>query len=266
MERPPYITAWFPIITPSVGLATDTDYDPCSDAVYLCFSDGTIARMSTAGALGGIFAPGVTLCPLLPFLSGLAVDTATKGTLFVTDGVTVARVQEDPWGSATYVEANTTIYAPCCSWPWAGTAGPTSGLAFDATPIETCANACGITAGPGCNPTGGPVPVLKAIHQAISPNPNFGLQVTGAPFLPAFMVIGPPLCPGIALPCGCSLCVTPQIALPLPSMGPGVSMPLFLPAGWACLGIEVWVQIVYFDPDTGCAITSNALNISIAAP
>lgn len=250
-------TPSFPIVAPVFGFSTDVDYDPCSNLLHLSASNGLVATMTTAGAPGAVYAPGLS-CPLLPFLSGLAIDTATPGTMFLTDGVTVVRATLNA-GLLLYETAPTVDYAPCCSWPWAGSGGPTSGLAFDATPIAMC---------PGCDPFGAPPAVLEATHQAISPNPSFGLAISGAPAGAAgFLVVGPCLCPGLPLPCGCTLCVFPQFVLPLFGSGAGtVAFPAPLPGGLACLGLDVCVQAVFQVPGSPCLSTSNALNVSIAAP
>lgn len=233
--------------------ASDIDYDPCNDRVLVSYASGTVAAMTTAGLPLAVYTLGA--CPIAADLTGLAVDTITPNTYFVTDGVTVARVLDD--GTTVLKAAATTIYAPCCSWPWAGGGGPTSGLAFDDTPIETC---------PGCNPTGAPPPVLKATGQALSPG-LITLTLTGAPPLPALLVVGPCACPGIPLPKGCPLCVTPQITLPLfPSSSFTLSAPI--PAGFGCHGFTVCVQAVSYDPTQPslCPITSNAIVIGLGDP
>lgn len=254
------VPAWsgfFNVHPALIGLATDIDYDPCNDLLYVSGANGRIASMTTTGAPKDVFV--LAGCLTTPFLSGLAVDTIVSGTLFVTDGVTITRVVEQLGSSPkTFVTAATTQYAPCACWPYAGTGGVTSGLAFDATPIETCA---------GCDPTGAPPPVLRATHQAISPNAQFGLAVAGAPPLPTFLVIGTCACPGFKLPCGCTLCINPMIVLALGiGGGPGGGLTVPMPAGWGCLGIEVCAQMAYYNPADGCVTTSNALHIGIAGP
>lgn len=251
----------FPIAAPPVGIATDIDYDPCTNMLYLSHQSGFILSFFTTGMPGKVYKLSLsTGCTLLPFHSGLAVDTATPGTIFLTDGLTVTRVIEDTSANPpAFVTAAPTNYAPCCAWNWAGTGGPTSGLAFDATPIATC---------PGCDPSGGVPPVFRATHEAISPNPNFGVEVTGAPpTTVGILIVGPCLCPGVPIGCGCTICTMPNLVIALFTTAQGtVSFPAPLPGGFACLGIGVCAQFVFLDPSSGCPITSNAINISIAAP
>ena len=253
---PPPLVANLPVPGLLVGLLTDIDYDPCTARLYVSASNGLIGSLTTSGGTPAIHP--LSICSLmLPFLSGLAVDTATPGTMFITDGITVTRVQEVA-GSGVMATAATRIYAPCLCWPWAGS-GPTSGLAFDATPIETC---------PGCNPSGAPPPRFWATHEAISPNASFGFALSGAPALaPAFLVVGTCVCSGIVLPCGCSLCVNPMVISPVATSGTGsVVLPVPIPGAYACLGLGLCAQFVFKDPSTGCFFTSNALNLSLAAP
>lgn len=235
-----------------LGLATDIDYDPCSNLLYLSYASGAVATQTTAGAPNGFFFPATGGC-LLPFLSGIAVDGATPGTFFISDGLSVARV------TAAGALAAPTTYAPCVCWPWAG-AGITSGLAFDATPIGTCK---------GSGPAGFTPPVLAATHQAISPNPNFGLSVTGAPASTVgLLVVGPCLCPGLPLPCGAILCVSPSfLVLPVSTTSAGTAQfSVGIPGGFACLGIQLCAQFVFQIPGSTCPVTSNAIHLAIAAP
>lgn len=239
------------------GLCTDIDYDPTSGALFESNANGLVATQTIIGAPGPFppFAPAVAGCPVgAPGLTGIAVDTASCMALFVTNGAAVARV--DFFGAAAPV----TFYAPFPCWPYAG-AGPTSGLAFDATPIDFCK---------GCDATTVVPPKAGSVGQALTPQPAFALRLSGAmPGGAAFLLLGAaPACPVVPVGFGCAICIAPLVAvvgpIPVPASG-SLALPAPIPAGLGCSGATAFVQWLVAKPAGGLQ-TSQALHVRPAVP
>ncbi len=247
----PFAIAPFLVTFP--GLATDIDYDPLSGTLFMSNLNGAVSNQTIFGGFGpfGVFVPAVP-CGALGPLVGLAIDTASCKSMFVTNGGAMARV--DFFGAPAPV----TFYAPLPCWPWGGAA--TSGLAFDATPIHYAK---------GCNPTG-PVPTIDTIQEALTPNPGFGITLSGAvPGGGAFLLLGvAPACPMVPVGFGCVIAEFPLAALvgpiPVPATG-NVGLPAPIPPGLGCSGLAAYVQWLVAKPAGGLE-TTDALHIQPALP
>ncbi|MBK6939596.1 MAG: hypothetical protein IPH13_05205 [Planctomycetes bacterium] len=252
---PGFLLGPFPVVPAGPGsIATDIDFDPTSGTLFFSHTSGLVSNQFIGGGLGpfGIFAPGAP-CPLGP-LEGLAVDTASCGALFVTNGTMVARITF--FGGA----APTTFYAPLPCWPWVAT-GPTSGLAFDATPI---------TFGTGSDPAA-TIPTIGSIGEALSPNPTFAITLGNAtPGGAAFLILAPAsACPVIPIGFGAFIHVFPISSItgpfPIPATG-GFALPAPIPAGFACSGLTAYLEWLVVKPAGGGLETSPGLHVRPAAP
>lgn len=244
------IGAW---AVPFAGLAQDVDVDPVTMTVFIGYANGLVSNHTMAGGVGpfGLWAPAVAC--LLPNITGLAIDTASCKVMYLTDGFTMTRV--DMTGGI----APPTFYAPAVCWPVAGPGG-ISGLGFDATPVPF---------GNGCDPAG-PPPVAGTVLEALTPNPGFGLTVTGAaPGGGAFLLIGAaPACPPIPVGFGCAINVFPLAAIvgpiPVPATG-NFGLPAAIPAGLGCSGATAYIQWLIAKPMGGLQ-TTQALHVRPAVP
>ncbi|MFO0985020.1 MAG: hypothetical protein U1E76_25375 [Planctomycetota bacterium] len=217
------------------AIATDLDWDPRTDTLWVCDHLGFVTNVKIGGGIGpgGAFAAGN--CSL-SFLSGIAYDTC-QGTLFVTDGVIIEHL------TTTGAPGPATFYAPnppCMTPPPPGPPSALSGLAFSPRPQLF---------GAGCA-TVGTVPAIGFTGSfSISPNPSFGITLTGAyPGASAVLLLGlnaacPPLQWG-----ACDLYAFPfflvvnrlvdgtgaaSVALPIPTLPVGGGIGITVIAQWA---------------------------------
>ena len=249
----------FPVLFP--GQATDIDFDPLSGTLFLSNANGLVTNELIGGGAGpfGAFAPAA--CTIAtPFLDGIAVDTSACKALYVhapTGSFIPGSISRIDFTGAP---AAPTFYAPQSCFPYPGSS-PIGGLAFDATPVPYAKS---------CRPGGVAGPTFTATHQAVSPNPAFGLRMTGAtPGSQAFLVIGAgALCPPAVLSGGCGLAVAPITVvgpLPVPITGT-IDLPAAIPAGISCPP-AVYLQWANALPLGGGAFeVSNALETTISLP
>ncbi len=222
-----------PVVGP-IGLplggtqALDIDWDSWTDSLWITDTAGTVLNVTTTGAIGpkGFFNPTSCGFPGNGPLPGIAFDSAT-GTLWVTDGLAMVNLTTS--GAA----APPTFYAPsgpCCTPPPPGPPSRMAGLAFSPRPLAY---------GSGCA-TVGSVPSIGFTGSfSTSPNPAFGITLSGAqPNSPAALLIGVGApCPGLAWG-PCEVLVTPIVfvftantdasgnaakALPIPAFAPATA-------------------------------------------
>ncbi|MBK6939597.1 MAG: hypothetical protein IPH13_05210 [Planctomycetes bacterium] len=251
---PLFLGPFSAVLTTTASVMTDIDFDPSSGTLFFSDSAGFVSNQFIGGGIAGfgIFAPAVTC--LLPTLEGLAVDTASCNALFVTDSLTVARINflGNP--------AAPTFYAPQTCSPWIA-GGPTSGLAFDATPI---------TFGKGSDPAGS-IPTIGTIGEALSPNPGFGLTLGNATSGgQAFLLMSvSSACPVVPVGFGAFIHVFPINSItgpfPIPASG-GFAMPAPIPAGFACSGLTAYLEWLVVKPAGGGLETSPGLHVRPAQP
>ena len=250
----------FPVLFP--GQATDIDFDPLSGTLFLSNANGLISNELVGGGVGpfGAFPPAACTFAM-PYLDGIAVDTSACKALYVHAPTgsfisgAIARVD------FTGAPAAPTFYAPSSCFPYPGSS-PIGGLAFDASPVPYAKS---------CIPPGNPGPVFDTKGQAISPNPNFGLTMTGAtPGSAAFLVLGlGAACPAIPISGGCGLAVNPVVTIigpvPVPITG-SIAIPAAIPPGISCPP-PVFLQWANALPLGGGAFeVSNALETTISMP
>jgi hypothetical protein len=232
--------------------ATDIDYDPVSGTFFYTTLGGLVVNlMLPGGAIGpfGIAPAGVVGCPLaVP--TGIAVDTSTCGTLYVTDG---ALVQHRTFGGAL---SATPYTPPCFPVPFPGVM---TGLGFDAAAVPY---------GMGCDPVL-PDPVLAGVGQALTPAPGFGTVLSSA--VPGsagvLLVSGGIGCPPVAVGAGCPLYAFPAVLVLGPFFVPAggtLGLPLPIPAGIPC-GLTASLQWYLAKPGGGIA-TSNPIELTVAQP
>ena len=219
---PPIVVPPFPL--PINGFATDIEWDPSSNTLFVCDTLGFVTNVMVGGAPGpwGTF-PVVGMCgpPVLPPLTGLAVDTTTPSffgmplTLVVTDGFSINRVFV-PGGMGA-----PTFYTPVPCYP-VPTGLPVNGLAFALH---------GITFGKGCSTTGVVPPRMASTGNSSTPG-AMTLQLTGGPANGSAW-----LCVDLLAQCppfvfkGCPLYVFPTWLFgpfPIPATG-SITLPVVLP-------------------------------------
>lgn len=225
-----------PFVLPLGGaLALDVAWDSWTGTLWVCDNTGIVTNVTTAGAIGpaGSFAP--SSCGLGTVLSGIAFDSAT-GNLFVTDGVGIEYV------TPTGAPAPPTFYAPgspCVTPPPPGPPAALSGLAYSPRPRRY---------GSACATAGSPPNIDFVGSFSTSPNPAFGINLSGAlPNTPTVLMLSPGApCP--SLPWGaCEVLVFPfTLALFTTTDGTGkAAFPLPIPAyapGSPLIGLNAKAQ------------------------
>jgi hypothetical protein len=252
---PPFVVPPFPVMSPPGAVATDVDFDPVSLTLFFAHSSGLVSNQLIGGAPGpyGAFMPMGLPCNMGP-LTGLAMDTSSCKTMYITNGTNVARID-----FAGFV-APPTFYAPFMCWPWTG-AAPTAGLGFDATPVRF---------GTGSDPAGS-IPTIGTIGEAISPNPGFGLTLGGAtPGGAAYLLISPmSACPVVPVGFGAFIHVFPISSIvgpfPIPATG-GFSAVTGLPGGLGCSNAVAYLEWLVVKPGGAGLETSPGLHIRPANP
>ncbi len=147
--------------------ATDIEWDSWTNTLWLSRDDGVVQNVKVTGTPGpfGSFSPSA--CSLTLPHTGIAFDTAT-GQLYVTDGKFFEYVDN------TGAPAAPTFYtpnAPCASPPPPGPPALLSGLAFSPRPLHY---------GNGCATVGNIPDIGFTGSFSTTPNPNFGITLTGA--------------------------------------------------------------------------------------
>ncbi len=243
-----FVVPPFPLPMPAAGAATDIDYDPMSGTLFVSTVAGLVVNVVIGGPLGpfGVF-PAPCLAPLQV---GIAVDTSTCGTLFVTDGVMVAHIM---FGGAP---AAPTIYAPAPCFPFPGPPAGTNGLTFDAA---------GVPFGASCDPMLVP-PVMTTAGQATTAGPGFSVTMTGAAPGITLLIAGGPACPPGFLGV-CPVYAIPAIVTlgPFPCGPAPLTIPLPIPAGVPCTTGAIGLQFLVAKGGGGFQ-TTNGIEISIAQP
>ncbi|TAJ18877.1 MAG: hypothetical protein EPO68_07145, partial [Planctomycetota bacterium] len=99
------------------AVATDIDWDPQTNTLWICDTTGVVSQVLVGGGLGafGAFnAAAVSTCGLALGLQGLAVDSgAVAGTVYVTDGAKIAYLNAAGGGGP----AAPTFYSPATCNP-----------------------------------------------------------------------------------------------------------------------------------------------------
>lgn len=222
---PPFVVVP-PFPLPINGIATDIEWDPSSNTLFVCDTLGFVTNVLVGGGLGpwGSF-PAVGMCgpPALPPLTGLAVDTTTPSvfgmplTLYVTDGFAINRIfVPGGMGAPTFYTP-----VPCYLNP---AASPVNGLAFALH---------GVTFGQNCSTTGVVPPRIASSGNSSSPG-TLTLALTGGPpnGLAYLLLDTSALCPPVFFK-GCPLYVLPTWLIGpfnLPGAG-NMSLAGVLPAG-----------------------------------
>lgn len=239
---------------PTSGVATDIEWDSWSDTLWICDDNGVVTNVAIGGAIGpfGWFVPNS--CFLTPPLTGIAFDTGT-GNLFIGDGAIFENVDR------TGAPAAPTFYAPnapCSSPPPPGPPSLLSGLAFSPRPQHY---------GDGCATIGGPPEIGHLGGFSVTPNPAFGITVTGAQAnAPAALVLAlDSFCNAFTWGT-CELLAFPFLyVVPTTTNGAGdASVPLPIPAfppGSPIVGTTVKSQWLVFA--TGGRQTSDGLSFTI---
>lgn len=255
---PPFVVIP-PFPLPIQGLATDIEWDPSSGTLFVCDTLGFVTNVLVGGGLGpwGAF-PAVGMCgpPVVPPLTGLAVDTTTPTvfglplTLYVTDGFAIKRIFV-PGGMAAPV-----FYTPlpCYFNP---AAGPVNGLAFALH---------GVTFGPNCSTTGVLPPNIASTGNSSSPGALTLALKAGPPNGMAYLFLDTTaLCPPLGFK-GCPLYVPPTWLFgpfPVP-IGGSLTLPGALPPGLpAGVGLHFqWVCRV----KNGGWVLSEGLRMTLGLP
>lgn len=164
--------------------ATDVEWDPASNMLWISDDQGFVSQVTLAGALGPagrVAISSASPCPLGPVLQSIALDTVTNDALYATDGAQVYRADR-----LTGAPASPTFYSPA---PCSSAMGPYKGLGFAAT---------GTLYGTASN---GIFPAIGASYPSVVPNPQFEVMVVGAKKNELCgLVIGfGPLCPFLPL-------------------------------------------------------------------
>ncbi len=240
-----FVVPPFPLPAPAMGAATDIDFDPTSGTLFVSTMAGFVENVLIGGGVGpfGVFVPA---CGAAAPLVGIAVDTSTCGTLFVTTGPLVMHV-----GFAG-APAAPTIYAPVPCFPFPGPPG-TNGLTFDAA---------GVPFGASCDPVL-PPPTMGTFGQATTPGPGFGVTLTGSAPGIALLVVGGPTCPPGFLGV-CPVYTLPALLTigPFPS-GAALTVPLPIPAGVPCTTGAIGLQFLIGKTGGGFQ-TTNGIEVSVA--
>ncbi len=215
-----------PVSLPLGGsVALDIEWDSWSDTLWVSDDLGGVTNVDLTGALGpfGSFVPGGCGFAGQP-LPGITFDTCT-GNLWISDGFVMANY------TRSGVTAPAPFYAPsgpCCTPPPPGPPSPMAGLAFSPRPLKY---------GSACATVGSPPSIGYVGSFSTSPNPSFGITLSGAqPNSPCALLIGIGApCPGLAWG-PCTVLVTPIVfvlttqtngtgdagyALPIPLVAPG---------------------------------------------
>jgi hypothetical protein len=237
------------------ALATDIDWDPQTNSLWVCDNQGIVTNVLPNGALGsfGAFnASATSPCGLGTVLHGLAVDTgAPAGTVYVTDGVKVAYMSALGGGGP----ATPTFYSP---GPCNPALAPYKGLAWSAS---------GTLYGTASN---GFFPILGASEPSIVPNPDYSIIVAGAKkntFCGLVWSVAP-LCPFVPLGNGklyvlllsnsvLSVKLVPDTGL--------VTFPLPIPPS-VPIGQSLYFQGLTFDPTNSNISSSPGLEIRTSFP
>jgi hypothetical protein len=237
-----------------VGFLTDIDRRSETGELWACDVNGVVAHfppfaLAVSNAMTVTGQPA--LCGALQApLTGLALNPAKFHPEFiVTDGATVARLQELPGGAAGLADTDFPEPIPCFDAP----AGP---------PLAGLGYAChGLTYGEGNGVT------LVVRGQSIVPSATFQLDVTAGPpgslyviwgivpWCPAHKAVGAPLLVGLGT----------FILGPIPYAGGAAVLAAGLP-GNLSQGIFKYCVQVFVQDATGAWVSSNGVEFRASLP